>query len=503
MIGGIIEAVLGIRTKPFNNGLNDAKNQAKKFKHSTQNELSGLEKSFDSLANKIKGIFAATAIFSFFKASSTYAADLADQATAASTSVEKLQAINRAMSELGLSTEDTSKMLITLQEKMADALEGDDSARKAFKQFQISLDEIAASADDPAKMLELLSTRFNTAGNKGILLNSANDLLGKSAKKLGGNLGGLAEGIYAAEAAFIKLTEAQAKSNDEMQEWLGARWRDAKALGGVITAGLWEGSKDIFSGRFFKRSFGGDQWKNNLFGQQASERTQGQSRGATASGEDSRFEGLNEYQKGLVQKFNMDPKQAKLMKPGPVDAQKTDEEKKEAEELHDTIHERNVAESKAEEDLRNAKKRAADEHISHQGRIARITSEMLRIQEQMKGNDDVRKAQLKVQLFDLQQQRKELQIQRNLMSPNERREADRQAGKEKRAASKADRQLDHELNEEARRRRTGARKDEAKKNRNVQREQLDKEGGNKVTEEKLTTIAGLLAEIKGNLQPPH
>lgn len=124
------------------------------------------------------------------------------------------------------------------------------------------------------------------------------------------------------------------------------------------------------------------------------------------------------------------------------------EQKKEAEEQKQVnkIHESDL------------KKRLDYEYklLTPREKFYKLTAQIVNLNVQISDAEGLKKAKLESQLQTLKEMRLELLTQRNLMSPEERLSADREARKRQSAEKKAQRQIDHEEKEDIRRFNTGA-----------------------------------------------
>jgi hypothetical protein len=483
-MASIIEAILGVRTSPFRKGLDDAKKDARGFKVAAEKEANGLGAAFTALGGKIQGVFAGLAIGAFFKEAANYAGDLADQSDQLGISVERLQSFNKAFAKSGSGPEDVSRAFIELNKNTMQALDGDEKARAAFAMLGVELGKLADMAERPDEMMLALADGFAAAETRGLALGALTELLGKQAKKLGGNFKGVAADVREYDKALIKITDAEARANDTAVEWFGARWRDALAAGGKLTA---------MGVMIAQKLFDPEQWKKNLTGQQASAESINPAPPDAAAG-------LTDYQRGLVEKFGMDPKQAAKMRPG-GDAQKSPKEQAEEKELHDTQHEREAQQGAHEKEAADLREKSADAALTTQQRLLKLSVEIFRLTEQQQGNDAVRTAELEKQKAALEAQRKELLTQQNLLSPDEKRQQKRDEQRKGRAARRADEQIAREVREEERRLRTGARRDQVRKGFAEERRGGDTlVAEDKVVAGKLDTIKTVLDGIKTNFE---
>lgn len=366
----------------------------------------------------------------FFKESAAYAAELADQANQIGVSVERLQGFNKVFSEAGSSPEDVSKAFIELNNNTIEALAGNEKAQASFKALGVSMHDIVQNADKPDELMLKLSEGFGKAENKGLALKAVTELLGRSAKKMGGNFADAAAGVRDFDSSMVKLTTSEAKANDQMTEWFAGQWRNLLARGGKLTAAGWNAAKTLTSG---------DQWKHNTFGQQSAEKSMAPFE--PKQGPDP-LTGMTEYQRGLVA-GGMDPAQARAMTPGRGEAEMTPRETTEQAQKH--------AEQNAREALRVGEERKRAEMARNANSFTRRRGleankqDILDLQKRLaRGMAPADAAPLQTELAGRLNERRATLREQNLMTPEQRREQRREEGRIERADTKAQRQMDRE-----------------------------------------------------------
>jgi len=172
---------------------------------------SKIASSFENMAKggvaSLAAAFSVGAIVAFGKSVMDFAGDLQDTSDAIGISTDALQGLNAVFLAGGSDAETTKKGLITLTRSLQDiATTADGPARKALDALGISFADIAGLTADEA--MYVIADAMKGATDKGVALDAAMTLLGKSASKM-------APALFGGAAAMREIAATSPKISDE------------------------------------------------------------------------------------------------------------------------------------------------------------------------------------------------------------------------------------------------------------------------------------------------
>lgn len=175
--------------------------------------------SFESMAKggvaSLAAAFSIGAIVSFGKSVMDFAGDLQDSSDAMGITTDALQGLNAVFLAGGSDAETTKKGLITLTRSLVDiATTADGPARKALDALGISFADIAGLTADEA--MYVIADAMKGATDKGVALDAAMTLLGKSASKMAPALFGGAAAMREIAATNPKISAEDLKTIADM-----------------------------------------------------------------------------------------------------------------------------------------------------------------------------------------------------------------------------------------------------------------------------------------------
>ena len=184
--------------------------------------------SFDSMAKGIGASMAAAftvgAVVNAGKALLDFAGQLQDQADALGVSTEKLQGLQGAMSQSGVSAEKFTKGMATLAQNIEQAKNDTGTARDSFEALGITFADIAN--DSPDELILKIADGLKNAKDPAAAFAAALDLLGKNNINFVAGLKGGREEVDALANSIKKLSKEDvatiAKAGDEFEQ-LGNR----------------------------------------------------------------------------------------------------------------------------------------------------------------------------------------------------------------------------------------------------------------------------------------
>lgn len=176
---------------------------------------SKIESSFESMAKggiaSLAAAFSVGAIVDLGKMVMDFAGDLQDSSDAMGITTDALQGLNAVFLAGGSDAETTKKGLITLTRSLQDiATTADGPARKALDALGISFADIAGLTADEA--MYVIADAMKGATDKGVALDAAMTLLGKSASKMTPALYGGADAMRELADSAPKISEEDIKT---------------------------------------------------------------------------------------------------------------------------------------------------------------------------------------------------------------------------------------------------------------------------------------------------
>lgn len=395
-----VSVTLGLKNAGFNRGLDEARGKVRAFKKDVESG-GGL---FGSITGKLGTLFAAGAIFTGTKAIVDSAGAIRDQADAVGMSAEAMQRLQGAFADSGANAEKVTTSMQVLSQQMSDAMAGGDKSREAFERLGVSMDDLVTAANDPQEIIFKMADGFKNAADRGQALSDIQDLLGKGGKRMAA---GMAAGGAELRKAFEEATvagDAAINRLDAIGDWFANKSREGKAMAMGTLAGL----------------TGAGQWRT-LDGSDPEAGTKQMEAEAAAKRRAEKLDNDRE----IAARIAREKDAARIL---------TQEQK-----LQDTI--RGTAASAS------SRTRTAE--------IRRRIAELAPLA--IGGGPDA--AERRAEMAGLMSDRLAELKARNLMTPNERREADRQARRDSRAAARALRQLGREMPGDIRRAAEGTNKD--------------------------------------------
>jgi hypothetical protein len=259
----------------------------------------------------------------------------------------------------------------------------------------------------PEQILSKIADGFKNSKNRGEALGAVIEILGKSGKTMAA---GFAEGA----AGLEKLSKEANKLSTEDVAAIDAAGDKLNAMMNSITV---TASKAFLA---VSKVFNPEEWAN----------------GKATAGNFTLPTEKDFVAPSLIRKGGEAPKSK----------EKLEEEKQ----IRETIEKHSEEAAKLNFEMLEQQRESAMKYMSVAEKIRTNEERIAHLKEMAKGNDNVRTAELNKQISALQAQTLEMRVQQNLMTPNERREQQREKNRVDRARTKAERQIEHEGREDAR-----------------------------------------------------
>lgn len=418
-----VMAKLGVDASAMNTGLAEAKRKmdraAKDMSGSLQKASTGggaggaMGGMLGKLAGFGAGLFAANKIKDFVVGLTDMAGALMDMSDNLGVPVERLQEMQGVFGEAGVGAEKFGKAMSSLNSKIEEAKGGSESAAADFASFGVTMDDLRSKSPDEI-MLQIAdaTAQMSSAGEKTVKLEA---IFGKVGKSMVGAMSAGGDAINEAGKSMRVLSEENAKALDQMGDdaarfWNGFKATSANALG--------------FTVRAFKHTMGelgmGDKAESPFATPKAPDAAaQAAEKAAKLKAEQERrfAEEITKFQK---------------------------EREKQAEQTMLQQHEHRM---ELEEQIAKQQEDAEKKVLTFRNKQAQSVKEIVHLLDQAKqiggdiGGEFAAKAeQAKATLV-------EAQTERNLMTPDQRREADRQARRERTARERAKRMIDRQIRE--------------------------------------------------------
>ena len=181
-----------------------------------EKNVAGLNDKFSKLGQALAGL----AIGSFVQSTIRFADSMQDLSNASNIAVNNIVGLSKSFQLNGGTAEQAKQAIIKLSLSVAEAANGGKNAQLAFKQVNVSLQDIASLSEQDilAKTIEGLSRIEDPA----LRLKTAVELLGKGAKGI--DFTGVAAGYKSASQEALKYNEAIAKVaqlNDKLESAFG------------------------------------------------------------------------------------------------------------------------------------------------------------------------------------------------------------------------------------------------------------------------------------------
>lgn len=147
-----------------------------------EGKVKGFSKSIGGLKSNIAAAFSTGVVASFANAAINAADEIDNISKQLGLSIETTQSLKVAFKEAGLGVEGLTTVMSTLQQKQADAVNGTESAIKAFQAFGISMDQVKDAS--PEQLLELVSSRLGDVEGNAQAADAMFELMGARSLKL-------------------------------------------------------------------------------------------------------------------------------------------------------------------------------------------------------------------------------------------------------------------------------------------------------------------------------
>lgn len=399
-----VSVTLGLKNAGFRRGLDDARGQVRSFKKEVESGgglFGSLGKGFAALSS---GLAAGFGLAAFKSQVLDTAGALTDQADAVGMTAEAMQRLQEAFAPAGADAEKVTNGLLNLQQKMSDAIGGNERAIESFDKLGVSMTDLVENANNPEEVIFKLADGFAAAADRGEALSGVMDILGgKAAKKMATGMAAGGDSLRKAFKEAFAITNEEANALDRASDGLDKFGRDARKTAQAVTAGL--------------------MGKGRRFSLEEDPAVREQKAAAEEARQRRREKMDNE--KEIAHRLARAPDAATTLS----NEQKTQR----------TI----------EAAASGASSRTAA--LSIRRRIAELAPLAI--------GPSADAAQNRAELAGLMSDRLDQLKARSLMTPNERREADRQARRDERAMNKAQRQLDREVGPDIRKQATATTKD--------------------------------------------
>lgn len=219
-----LKAVLGLDSKPYRAGLNDAKKGNADF-------VSHLK----TVAGAIGVAFSVGAIVNMGKALVKWASDVSTVAGNMGIATEQMMALNVAAAKGGLEVGDMQKMLARLQTELFRAAQGEETSAQKFEQMGLSIRDMIAL--DPVSMLQAVTkAAFDSGTPVALLAELFGERLGPRAIDA---LHALADdGLPAVSKAAADAADEIKRMGDEFAGSFEQFKQGASAAAGAVITGL-------------------------------------------------------------------------------------------------------------------------------------------------------------------------------------------------------------------------------------------------------------------------
>lgn len=173
-------------------------------------KVKGFGSSLGGLKRNIAGAFSTGVVANFANAAISAADEIDNISKQLGLSIETTQSLKVAFEEAGLGVEGLATVMSTLQQKQADAVNGNEKAIDAFKAFGLSMEEVSKSS--PEQLLEMVSMRLGDVEGNAAAADAMFELMGARSLKMKNAL------QDAAKNGFGSLNEMMKESGRIMEE---------------------------------------------------------------------------------------------------------------------------------------------------------------------------------------------------------------------------------------------------------------------------------------------
>lgn len=347
------------------------------------------------------------------KAAVNMAGELADAADNMDINVEKLQDLQQFFGEGGVSAEKFGAAMASLSGKVQAAKDGNEDARASLERLGIGFNDLFALSPD--EMLGKIADASKDASDKGKLLADLTDVLGKSAKKMIGPLSQGSDEIDRLGKETVKMSEANVKALDSLGDSFSRLWTNTKATTGNALGWMVDAAKNTTN--VLKTGMDKPEWID---------RTKPEPTAAQKAQADAEAKAQRQKE--------ADAKSDRAM----VEAAEKNRKKmqEESEKAQTAFHERGV---KAEEDMMKRQEDAAFRQLSRHDQEKQKLAEIAHMKEQMVGQDIDQQNIMRNEMLKTKEAEVGKIKARLAMTPDQRREADRQERRDQAAQRKAER----------------------------------------------------------------
>lgn len=187
---GRLVATLGIDSADWVKGLTKAEYQMQQFQKSVSG---GMQDAVKSLAGLAAAALSVGAAMEVFNKAVDYAASLDDLAYAAGTTVEKMDQMALSFGLIGLSAEQTGKMIINFEKSLVKAGEAGSKEQEIFAAMGVKIERMADGTVNAAKTLDNFTQQLAAIPDASLRTATAMAVLGKAGAEVAKNAGDIAK----------------------------------------------------------------------------------------------------------------------------------------------------------------------------------------------------------------------------------------------------------------------------------------------------------------------